>query len=57
MVKQKNTTPNVDYFTREEIKAMVKSFKEQVASGELNDSQRSSSMLNESTANMFDEAL
>jgi len=32
-----DTTPNVDYFTREEIKTMVKSFKEQVASGDLND--------------------
>ena len=30
-----DTTPNVDYFTRDEIKKMVREFKEQLASGEL----------------------
>jgi hypothetical protein len=29
MCKQKDTTPNVDYFTREEIRAAVKEFKDE----------------------------
>ena len=29
-----DTTPNVDYFTRDEIKKVVRSFKELVASGD-----------------------
>lgn len=58
MVKQKNTTPNVDYFTRDEIKSMVREFKEKCKTGELDRTARSNSIiLNESTSNMFDEAL
>ena len=30
-----DTTPNVDYFTREEVKTMVREFKEKCESGEL----------------------
>ena len=52
-----DTTPNVDYFTREEIRGVVRGFKEAVAAGALNEMSRSNSMLNESTANMFEEAL
>lgn len=47
----------MDYFTREEIRGVVRAFKEAVASGALNEMSRSNSMLNESTANMFEEAL
>jgi len=57
MVKQKNTTPNVDYFTRDEIQTMVRIFKEKCETGELDRVARSNSILNESTANLFDEAL
>ena len=32
-----DTTPNVDYFTRDEIKKIVKSFKEAVSQGQLNE--------------------
>mmetsp|Transcript_2691 Transcript_2691/g.3676 ORF Transcript_2691/g.3676 Transcript_2691/m.3676 type:complete len:170 (+) Transcript_2691:47-556(+) len=57
MVTQKNTTPNVDYFTRDEVKKMVRDFKEKCEAGELDRVARSNSILNDSTANMFDEAL
>lgn len=30
-----DTTPNVDYFTRDEIKSMVREFKEKCKTGEL----------------------
>ena len=32
-----DTTPNVDYFTRDEMKVCVREFKEKVAAGDLND--------------------
>ena len=32
-----DTQPNVDYFTREELKALVKQFKDDVNKGKLND--------------------
>ena len=32
-----DTQPNVDYFTREELKTLVKQFKDDVNKGKLND--------------------
>lgn len=32
-----DTTPNVDYFSRDEIKSLVKKFKEAVADGNMNE--------------------
>jgi len=57
MVKQKNTTPNVDYFTKDEVKSMVRVFKEKCETGELDRVARSNSIMNDSSSNMFDEAL
>lgn len=32
-----DTTPNVDYFSRDEVKSMVKKFKEAIAGGDMNE--------------------
>jgi len=55
MVKSKNTTPNVDYFTREELRDVVRKFKVAAATGGLDESRNS--ILDTSSARMFDEAL
>jgi len=55
MVKQKNTTPNVDYFSRDELRECVKNFKDEMDNG--GDMQRSMSILETSSARLFDEAI
>lgn len=58
MCKLKNTTPNVDYFTREEIRAMVKEFKDRMNADNLSDVASSrNSLLDTSTAKLFDEVM
>jgi len=55
--KDKSAQPNIDFFSRDELKAVIKRFKADVAEGNLEDSQRSSGALDSSTANMFDVAM
>ena len=51
-----DATPNIDFFTREELKEIVQKFKEDINNGQLDDSSKSSE-LDSSTANMFDVAM
>lgn len=58
LVKEKKSQPNIDFFSREELRAVIKKFKQDTLEGKLDDNSRSSSvMLDSSTAQMFDIAL
>jgi hypothetical protein len=50
------STPNIDFFTRDELKNLIRDFKSQVNDGKLDDLSRLSG-LDTSTARMFDEAM
>lgn len=55
LVKAKNSTPNVDFFTRQELKDVVAKFKDEADNGMMNDSSMRSSMMDNTAANLFDE--
>lgn len=50
-----DTTPNVDYFNRDELRELVKNFKDEMENG--GEMSRSMSILDNSTARLFDEAI
>lgn len=50
------STPNIDFFTRDELKDIIRDFKNKVNDGKLDDTSRNSALDN-STAKMFDEAM
>jgi len=52
-----DATPNIDFFTREELQEIVKKFKEESNAGDLDDSVSSDSGLDNSTGRMFDVAM
>lgn len=54
--KEKGTQPNIDFFTREELKQFIRKFKTDVAEGNLEASKRGPNNLESSTAHMFDVA-
>lgn len=53
LVKEKGSTPNIDFFTRDELKQIIRDFKVLVNEGKLDDI-TSASALDTSTARMFD---
>jgi hypothetical protein len=55
--KVKNTTPNVDYFTRDELKKVVREFKDHINTAEDDGITSRNSLLDTSTAKLFDEMM
>lgn len=51
--KEKNAQPNIDFYTREELKQLIRKFKTDSADGNLEESQKNID-LGSSTAQMFD---
>jgi len=53
----KNGSPNIDNFSREQLKSITAKFKEDVQEGRMNDSASSDGGLDTSTGQLFDQAM